>query len=77
MFARTNHRLDFADTRGPVLVGCSAERPAACASGKRLESADALEPQCRADEADGTLLGLVLCAALATLVLSMAASLSF
>ncbi len=62
MFARTTHRLDFADT-------LAALPPAP------REAGDPLEQMAHAERADLALLRLVLCAALATLALALASSL--
>jgi hypothetical protein len=68
MFAQSNPRLDFADTR-------STEARLGLAGASGYETVDALEQMAQADAADRTLLRLVMCAAAATLVLALAASL--
>lgn len=71
MFAIRQHRLDFADTRA------AATDPAWALSGfSRHESSDAADLTAKADAADRQLMHLVVCAAAATLLLALAASLA-
>jgi hypothetical protein len=70
MFARQNHRLDFADTRAG-----GAESVFALPAASRYEGVDAFDQLASADDADRTLLRMVLCAAAATLTLALATSL--
>lgn len=69
MFASQTHRMDFADTRATA-----AESVLTFTAFGRFEAVDPLEQMALADRADRTLLQLVLCAAAATLVLALAAS---
>lgn len=70
MFASRNHHLDFADTRfesGLTVPNFTRF--------DRQPNFDPLEQIVQADRADGKLLRLVGCAALATLVMAVASSL--
>lgn len=69
MFIKLSQRLDFADTRAVAL-----ETPAGVARFARRDRSDASERFRDADAADRTLLGLVICAAAATIVLAVASS---
>lgn len=71
MFANTNTRLDFADTRNAA----AAESVWALTSFGRLDSVDTAELLAKAEADDRQLLRLVVCAAAATLVLALASSL--
>lgn len=71
MFANHPPRRDFADT----LTANSTEGPWAWAALSRTESIDASELLASTDAADRHLLRLVVCAAVATLVLAVASSL--
>ena len=80
MFANQNHRLDFADTRaaGPGFTAVHAvggESVFTFAGMSRIDSLDITEQLAQADAADRQLLRLVLCVALATLILALASSL--
>jgi hypothetical protein len=70
MFVRLKHRLDFADTRA-----LSPESLLTVPNFRRFEQADPIEQMRLAEAADRTLLQLVICAALATLVLAAASTL--
>jgi hypothetical protein len=68
MFASRNHLLDFADTR--------LDRGFSVPNFGRLENIDPLEQIAHAESADLRLLRLVVCAALATLLMALASSLT-
>ena len=68
MNTRSFMRREFADTRAVTGI------PGATAS-LRYGQVDAIEQMSRADQADWTLLRLVLCSAAATLLLALACSL--
>ena len=70
MFAIRQHRLDFADTRA-----AATDSVWALSAFSRHEGSDAAELTDRVDAADRQLMHLVLCAAAATLLLALAASL--
>jgi hypothetical protein len=70
MFANHPPRRDFADT-----LTASAEGPWAWAALSRHEGIDANELMASTDAADSHLLRLVVCAAVATLLLALASSL--
>ncbi len=85
MFATSRFPLHHADALAPVALPLGAFQGHALlaeadapgvASRQRTDPVDALEEMRRADDADRTLLALVLCAAAATLVLALAANLS-
>ena len=69
MFIKLSQRLDFADTRA---VALDARSPVP--NFARHDRNNANERFRDADAADRTLLGLVICAAAATLVLAVASS---
>lgn len=71
MFANTDPRLDFADTRSAA----ATESIWALTRFGRLDSADTTELLAQAEADDRQLLRLVVCAAAATLVLALASSL--
>ncbi len=75
MFAIRQHRHDFADTRAAALH--NANDPVWALSGfSRHEGSDAADLSAKADAADRQLMHLVVCAAIATLLLALAASLT-
>ena len=73
MFATPQHRLDFADTRA---VAAATDPVWSLSSFSRHEGSDAADLTAKADAADRHLMHLVVCAAAATLLLALAASLS-
>lgn len=71
MFAIHQRRLDFADTRA-----AATDSVWALSSFSRSDGSDAAEQTASADAADRQLMHLVVCAAAATLLLALAASLA-
>ena len=71
MFAKQNHRRDFADTRA-----LGAEPGLGFAGVSRFETVDANEQMAVADKADSQLLRMVMCVATATLVLALVSSMA-
>ena len=76
MFAMRNHRLDFADTRATNAGGGATDSAWSLSAFSRLEGSDAADSSAHADAADRQLMHLVVCAAAATLLLALAASLA-
>ena len=83
MFATHQRRHDFADTRTAPIAGASASASASASTKDsvwalsgfgRLETSDAADLTASADAADRQLMHLVVCAAAATLLLALAAS---